>query len=167
MRVTIGIVFVCILSIFISINCSDEKNACESFYDKLCSKESYFNEAEEYYYQQKVLMCNCIKNKRSDFTDYEKIECDRFLKSLAELDESVPDQKKTLQECSVQNQLLDKYGDTYINTCMMRNGTDSCNESKKNCVDECPTDSDEKYKGCVAQCNAQFPCDDLCDGFEF
>ncbi len=149
------------------LSCSEEKNVCESYYDKICSKEKYFDEPEEYYYQQKVLMCNCIKNKRSDFTDYEKIECDRMLKSLAELDENVPDQKKVLQECSVQNKLLDKYGDTYISVCLLRNGTEECDNSKADCVKECPTDSDEKYKGCVAECNAKYPCGELCDGFEF
>ncbi len=147
--------------------CSEEKNACESYYSNICSKEKYFDEPEEYYYKRKVLMCNCIKNKRSDFTDYEKIECDRFLKSLEELDEDVPEQKKVLQECSVQNRLLDKYGDTYISICLLRNGTETCNDLKKECIKNCPTDSDEKYKGCIAECNARYPCDELCDGFEW
>ncbi|MGC9043393.1 MAG: hypothetical protein ACP5KG_06005 [Myxococcota bacterium] len=156
-----------IMVLLIFANCSEDKNACESYYDNLCSNESYFNEPEEYYHQQKVLECNCIKNERSDFTDYEKIECDRFLKSLSQLDESVPEQKKDLQWCSVQSQLLDKYGDTYINTCLMRNGTDNCKKAKDQCANDCPKDSDEAYKGCIAQCNAKFPCDTLCDGFEF
>ncbi|MCX7959853.1 MAG: hypothetical protein N3B13_12495 [Deltaproteobacteria bacterium] len=148
-------------------NCSEDKNACQSYYDKICSKEKFFDEAEEYYYQQKVLLCNCVKNKRSDFTDYEKMECDRMLKSLEELNEDVPDQKKILQECSVQNRLLDKYGDDYISVCLLRNGTEECNNSKADCIKKCPTDSDEKYKGCIAECNAKYPCDEICDGFEF
>ncbi|MCX7943389.1 MAG: hypothetical protein N2746_02635 [Deltaproteobacteria bacterium] len=162
--------FFCFLSLFVMFvfySCSEDKNACESFYDKICSKQKYFDEPEEYYYQQKVRMCNCVKGKRSDFTEYEKIECDRWLKSLAELNEDVPEQKEILQECSVANKLLDKYGDTYVSVCLMKDGTKECNDSKKECMKGCPTDSDEKYKGCIAECNEKFPCDDICDQFEF
>ncbi len=163
------LVMISVLVAFISFfSCSDEeKNECESYYSKICSNERYFDEPEEYYYQQKVLMCNCIKNKRSDFTDYEKIECDRTLKSLSELDENIDDQKQILQECAVGNKLLDMYGDTYVSICLMRNGTEECMNSKNDCTKNCPTDSDEKYKGCIAECNAKYPCEDLCDGFEF
>lgn len=154
-------------SFFVIFSCSEDKNACESFYDKLCSKEKFFDEPEEYYYKQKVLFCNCIKNKRSDFTDYEKIECDRYLKSLEELNADDPEQRDILQECSVNNKLLDKYGDTYISICLLKDGTEECRKSKDECKKECPTDSDEKYKGCIAECNAKYPCDSLCDGFGY
>lgn len=157
-----------LLQIVIFLSCSgDEGNACRSFYTDLCSKERYFNEPEEYYYQQKILFCNCIKNQRANFTDYEKIECDRYLKSIDLLDENLPEDKRVLQECTVQHELLKKYKDTYISICQMRNGTDECNKSRSECIKACPTGSEEEYKGCVAKCSGQYPCDDLCDGFGF
>jgi|GEM_PF-2989328 len=163
MRTLMLFVFVALIII---PSCSeDEGNACRSFYSDLCSRQKYFDEAEEYYYKQKSLFCDCIKNKRSDFTDYEKIECDRNLNSIDALDESVPDQKKVLQGCDVQHQLLKKYGDTYISYCQLRNGTDKCKEDQKGCLNNCPTSSDEEYKGCVAECNAKYPCNDMCSGF--
>lgn len=161
----VSILFVMFGLFFIS--CGGDKNACESFYNSICSEAKYFDEVEEYYYQQKVHMCNCVKNKRANFTDYEKIECDRFLRSIEELDESVDDQRKVLQNCSVGNYLLDKYKDLFISTCLLRNGLDNCNNSKKDCIKNCPTTSDEKYKGCISECNSKFPCDSLCDGFTY
>lgn len=164
MRRWLFVLSLILIAVFLS--CSED-NACRSFWSDLCSKEKYFNEPEEYYYQQKLFFCNCIKNKRSNFTDYEKIECDRYLESIDMLDENIPEQKKSLQECAVQHALLDKYKDTYISICQMRNGTEECNKSKSDCIKECPTGSDEEYKGCIAKCNAQYPCDSLCDGFGF
>ncbi len=155
------------LCFFLLFSCSEDKNECESYYDRLCSKEKYFDEPEEYFYQQKVKWCNCIKGKRSDFTDYEKIECDRYLESFKELDESVPDQKKVLQECEVGNRLLDKYGDLYISTCLLANGTAQCEDSKSECVKGCPSDSEEAFKGCISECDYKYPCDKICNGFEY
>ncbi len=160
--------FIVLYITFTFFSCSDDEgNACRSFYNDLCSNERYFDEPEEYYYTQKKLFCDCIKNKRSEFTDYEKMECDRLLESIDMLDENIPEQKKVLQECAVQHELLSKYKDTYILTCQMRNGTEDCNNAKNDCIKQCPTDSDEKYKACIATCNAQYPCDSICDGFSY
>jgi hypothetical protein len=165
MRNLFWIVFALIVAVFCSCS-DDEGNACRSFYSDLCSRNKYFDEPEEYYYKQKSLFCDCIKDKRSEFTDYEKMECDRYLSSIDYLDESIPDQKQTLQNCAVNHQLLKKYGDTYISYCQLRNGTDRCKEDRNNCIKACPTSSDEEYKGCIATCNGRYPCDKICSGFD-
>lgn len=171
--------FVVLIAVSAFVAACDSNNDCESYYENLCSYDSYATDKDESVAKSHQEFCTCMTEGPDSLdSEYQKLACTARLEQTAALDPMVENDAAALMECRARGAMLDKLKDGYITTCYQTDGDKECTDALDACgtacADSCKGDCDVSAGGysfekcqacgepCYTECSRKYPCDEMC-----